>query len=130
MRKAIWALLPALALAACDVESEQLAQTSLFNQPAAKVRACFGAPDRRIAVGVEQIWVYRVGRLIVHGWVPTVGEDERPTFSAQSGDCEARFTIDSHGLRGIAYTDVSGRPIPQAERCEIPVRECLGGRRS
>lgn len=127
MRNAIWAMLPALALAGCYVDSDQLAQASLFNQPAAKVRACFGRPDRRISVGVEQIWVYRVGHLIVEGWVPAVGEDEHPTFAAPNGDCEARFTIDSHGLRGIAYTDTLGRPIPQAERCEIAVRRCLGG---
>jgi hypothetical protein len=122
---AILAVLPALALGACDVESGQLAEASLFNQPAAKIRACFGKPDQHISVGVEQIWVYRVGRLIVHGWVPAVGKDEHPTFSAPNGDCEARFTIDSHGIRGIAYTDTLGRPIPQAERCEIPVRRCL-----
>lgn len=127
MRNAIWAMLPALALAGCYVDSDQLAQASLFNQPAAKVRACFGRPDRRISVGVEQIWVYRVGHLIVEGWVPAVGEDEHPTFAAPNGDCEARFTIDSHGLRGIAYTDTLGRTIPQAERCEIAVRRCLGG---
>ena len=114
-----------LALAACEPESEQLAQASLFNRPAAKIRACFGAPDRLIPVGVEQIWVYRVGRLRVEGWLPAVGADERPTFSAPSADCEARFTIDSHGVRGIAYTDARGRSLPQGEACEIALRKCL-----
>jgi len=128
MRKAISAMLPALALAGCYVDSDQLAQAGLFNQPAAKVRACFGRPDEKIPVGVEQIWVYRVGRLVAEGWVPALGEDERPTFSAPSANCEARFTIDSHGLRGVAYADALGRPIPQAERCEIAVRRCLGPR--
>jgi len=117
---------PVLALAGCYVDSGQLAEAGLFNQPAAKVRACFGRPDERIAVGIEQIWVYRVGRLVSEGWVPALGEDERPTFSAPDRNCEARFTIDRHGLRGIAYTDAQGRPIPQAERCEIAVRRCLG----
>jgi hypothetical protein len=129
MRMAFWAWLPALALSGC-VDSGQLAESSLFNQPAEKIRDCFGAPDRRIKVGVEQIWVYRIGRLVVQGWVPAFGDDERPTFSAPSGDCEARFTVDTHGVRGIAYTDSAGRPIPQAERCAIPVRACLSGRRS
>jgi hypothetical protein len=127
MRMAILAGLPALALAGCEVDSGQIAEAALFNQPAAKVRACFGEPDQRIAVGVEHIWVYRVGSLKVQGWVATDGADERATFSAPNGDCEARFTIDSHGVRGIAYTDTTGRPIPQAERCEIAVRKCLGG---
>jgi hypothetical protein len=125
MLRWILAMTPALALAGCYVDSGQLAQASLFNQPASKVRACFGRPDQRIPVGIEQIWVYRVGTLVGEGWVPALGEDERPTFSAPTGDCEARFTIDSHGLRGIAYTDALGRPIPQAERCEIAVRRCL-----
>jgi hypothetical protein len=64
------------------------------------------------------------------GWVPALGQDERPTFSAADENCEARFTIDSHGLRGVAYADSLGRPIPQAERCEIAVRRCLGDPRS
>jgi hypothetical protein len=132
MRNAIWAIAPALALAlaGCYVDSGQLVEASLFNQPAAKVRACFGRPDQRISVGVEQIWVYRVGHLVGEGWVPALGQDERPTFSAADGNCEARFTIDSHGLRGVAYADSLGRPIPQAERCEIAVRRCLGDPRS
>ncbi len=123
----IWPLLglTALTLAACEPDSAQLAETGLFNQPAAKIRACFGEPDRRIAVGIEHIWVYRIGRLHVEGWLPTFGSDERPTFSAPTPDCEARFTIDRHGVRGIAYTDIDGKPIPQGETCEIAVRACL-----
>ncbi|MDE3176173.1 MAG: hypothetical protein KGM15_08740 [Pseudomonadota bacterium] len=114
-----------LALAGCAPDEAQLGETYLFNRPAAKIRACFGPPDQRIPVGVEQIWVYRVGRLRVEGWLPAVGADERATFSAPDGDCEARFTIDSHGVRGIAYADSRGRPLPQGERCEIAVRQCL-----
>ncbi len=114
-----------LATTACETDSGQLAEAYLFNRPAAKVRACFGEPDRRIPVGIEQIWVYKIGQLRVDGWVAALDPAERPTFSAPSGDCEARFTIDSHGVRGIAYTDARGTPIPQAERCEIAVRGCL-----
>ena len=115
----------ALVLGACEPETDQLAQAALFNGPAAKIRACYGKPDQRISVGVEQIWVYRIGRLRVDGWLPALGADERPTFSAPSPDCEARFTIDSHGVRGIAYTTSAGRPLPQGERCEIGVRRCV-----
>ena len=114
-----------LALGGCAPDEAQLGEAYLFNRPAAKIRACFGKPDRRIAVGIEQIWVYRVGQLRFEGWLPAVGTDERPTFSAPSLDCEARFTIDSHGVRGIAYTDSRGRRLPQGERCEIAVRKCL-----
>ena len=102
-----------LATTACEPDSDQLADAYLFNRPAAKVQACFGQPDRRIPVGIEQIWVYRIGRLRVDGWVAALDRQERPTFSAPSGDCEARFTIDSHGVRGIAYTDTRGAPIPR-----------------
>jgi hypothetical protein len=117
--------LAAFALAACEPDSGQLAEASLFNGPAAKIRACYGKPERRIFVGVEQIWVYRVGRLHVEGWLPTAGAAERPTFSAPNSDCEARFTIDSHGVRGIAYTTTAGKPLPQGETCEIDVKRCL-----
>jgi hypothetical protein len=51
---------------------------------------------------------------------------ERPTFSAPNPDCEARFTIDSHGVRGIAYTTTAGKPLPLGETCEIGVRQCVG----
>ena len=61
----------------------------------------------------------------VEGWLPALGADEHPTFSAPTPDCEARFTVDSHGVRGIAYTDVAGRALPQGEACEIAVRRCL-----
>jgi hypothetical protein len=125
MRTAIW-LGMALALAACQPDSGQLAEAYLFNQPTAKVRACFGEPDRRVPVGIEEIWIYRIGRLRVEGWLPALGSDERPTFSAPNGDCEARFTIDSHGLRGIRYTTTAGRSLPQGEACAIAVRRCLG----
>ena len=125
MRIGIWAALAALALCGCEPDSQQIAEAGLFNRPAAVIRACFGAPDRRIPVGIEQIWVYRVGRLRVEGWLAALGTDEHPTFSAPPPDCEARFTIDSHGLRGIAYTDAAGRALPQGERCEIAVRKCL-----
>ena len=118
-------VLAALTLGGCMPDDDQLAEAFLFNGPVATVRACFGEPDKRIPVGIEQIWVYRIGRLHVEGWVAAWGLDERPTFSAPTPDCEARFTIDSHGVRGIAYTDAAGRPIPQAERCQIAVRKCL-----
>jgi hypothetical protein len=117
--------LTALALAACEPDSVQLAEAGLFNQPAAKLRACYGEPNRRIGVGIEQIWVYRIGHLHVDGWLPALGSDERPTFSAPTPDCDARFTVDRHGVRGIYYTDVDGAPIPQGESCEIGVRRCL-----
>ena len=126
MRMGIFAAVAALMLGACETDSGQLAQAGLFNRPAAKLRACFGEPDRRIPVGIEQIWVYRLGRLKVEGWLPALGTDERPTFSAPKPDCEARFTVDSHGVRGIAYTDTAGHALPQGERCEIGVRRCLG----
>jgi hypothetical protein len=125
MRIGIFALAAALALCGCEPDSEQLAEAGLFNRPASQIRACFGPPDKRIPVGVEQIWVYDIGRLRVEGWLAALGIDEHPTFSAPTPDCEARFTVDSHGLRGIAYTDVSGRALPQGERCEIAVRKCL-----
>jgi len=125
MRIGIWAALGALALCGCEADEQQLAETYLFNRPAAKIRACFGPPDRRIPVGVEQIWVYDIGQLHVEGWLPALGADEHPTFSAPTPDCQARFTIDSHGVRGIAYTDTAGRALPQGERCEIAVRKCL-----
>jgi len=113
MRAAVWTLAAAAALAGCETDTDQIAQATLFNGPASKIRACFGRPDQRISVGVEQIWL------------PAFGNDERPTFSAPDPDCEARFTIDSHGVRGIAYTDSKGAPIPQGETCEIAVRECV-----
>jgi len=125
MRIGIWAALATLALCGCEADEQQLAQTYLFNRPAAKIRACFGPPDRRIPVGVEQIWVYDIGRLHVEGWLPALGADEHPTFSAPTPDCQARFTVDSHGVRGIAYTDTAGRALPQGEACEIAVRKCL-----
>ena len=125
MRLTFWAVLPALALCACEPDSGQLAEAGLFNRPAAKIRACFGEPDLRLRVGIEQIWIYRVGQLRVEGWLPASDADERPTFSAPTPDCEARFTVDSHGVRGVAYTDVSGRALPQGERCAIAVRRCL-----
>src|SRR5579875_482558 len=112
-------LLLALPLAACETWDSQLAETYLFNGPSSKILACYGQPDRRIPAGVEQIWVYRVGRLQVRGWVAAAGADERPTFSAPNGDCEARFTIDRQGVRGIAYTTTDGRSLPQAETCDI-----------
>src|SRR3954447_18436693 len=115
--------LAALALGGCTPDDSQLAEAYLFNRPAAKIRACFGEPDRRIPVGIEQIWVYRIGRLHVEGWVAAFDADEHPTFSAPTPDCAARFTVDPHGVPGIAYTDIRGRPIPQAERCEIAVRK-------
>ena len=55
MRIRFWAILPALALCACEPDSGQLAEADLFNRPAEKIRACFGAPDGRIPVGIEQI---------------------------------------------------------------------------
>jgi len=125
MRFGYGAAVLALVLAACEPDGGQLAEAGLFNRPAAKIRACFGEPDRRIPVGIEQIWVYRIGRLRVEGWLPAWGADERPTFSAPTPDCEARFTMDGHGLRGIAYTDAAGHALPQGERCAIPVRDCL-----
>jgi hypothetical protein len=125
MRTAILIGAAAFGIAGCEPDDDQLAQTALFNGPAAKIRTCFGKPDRRIPVGVEQIWVYRIGRLRVEGWLPAFDRDERPTFSAPNPDCEARFTIDSHGVRGIAYTDTNGAPIPEGETCAIGVRECL-----
>ncbi len=125
MRIGFWAAIAALSLCGCEADNAQLAEAGLFNRPAAKIRACFGPPDRRIPVGVEQIWVYRIGRLQVEGWLPALGADEHPTFSAPTPDCEARFTVDSHGVRGIAYTDTAGRALPQGERCEIAVRRCL-----
>ena len=125
MRATVWSLAAVVGLASCETDSDQIAQATLFNGPASKIRACFGRPDQRIPVGVEQIWVYRIGHLHVQGWLPAFGNDERPTFSAPDPDCEARFTIDSHGVRGIAYTDSKGAPIPQGETCEIAVRECV-----
>ncbi len=122
-----WLGVAALGLAACEPDSVQLAEAGLFNQPAKKIRACFGEPERRIPVGIEQIWVYRIGQLHVQGWLPALGSDERPTFSAPTPDCEARFTVDRHGVRGIDYTDVDGKPIPQGETCEIAVKRCLDG---
>jgi hypothetical protein len=115
----------ALPLAACEADGAQLAETYVFNRPAAKLKACFGEPDRRIPVGVEQIWVYRIGRLRVEGWLPALGAAERPTLSAPDGDCEAQFTVDRHGVRGISYTTTAGLPLPQGEACEIAVRDCL-----
>jgi hypothetical protein len=125
MRIWIVAALTALALAACEPDSAQLAEAGLVNRPAAKIRACFGPPDRRIAAGAEEIWVYRVGRLRVEGWLPAVGPDERPTFSAPNGDCEARFALDRYGVKVVSYTTTDGRPLPQGEDCHIDLRTCL-----
>jgi hypothetical protein len=125
MRFWIGAGLAALALAACEPDSTQLAEAGLVNQPAAKITACFGQPDRRMKAGLEEIWVYRVGRLRVEGWLPAYGPDERPTFSAPNGDCEARFTLDRYSVKGVAYTTTDGRALPQGERCEIDVKRCL-----
>jgi hypothetical protein len=127
MRVALWAsAAAALGLAACEPESDQIAEATLFNGPVAKIRECYGKPDRRIPVGIEQIWVYRIGHLHVEGWLPAFDPAERPTFSAPNPDCEARFTIDSHGVRGIAYTTTAGKPLPLGETCEIGVRQCVG----
>ena len=117
----------ALCLAACGVDDGQLAEADLYNQPARRLRDCFGEPAQKRHVGVEQVWIYDIGRLRAQGWVPALGLDEHPTFSAPTPDCQARFTVDSHGVRGIAYTDAAGHDLPQAETCDIPVRACLKG---
>jgi hypothetical protein len=127
MRFWIGAGLAALPLAACEPDGAQLAEAGLVNRPAAKIRACFGRPDQRMRAGVEEIWVYRVGRLRVEGWLAAYGADERPTFSAPNGDCEARFTLDRYGVKGVAYTATEGRALPQGEACEIDVKRCLAG---
>ena len=123
--RVMFCVLAVAALTSCGVDDEQLAATGLYNGPSKSVRACYGEPDKRIPVGVEQIWVYDVGRLHVEGWLAALGLSERPTFSAPTPDCQARFTIDSHGVRGIDYTDVLGHAIPQGETCDIGIRKCL-----
>ncbi len=115
-------------LGSCGADDGQLAETALFNQPARRLQDCFGAPLKRQRVGIEQVWIYDIGRLRAQGWVAALGLDERQTFSAPTPDCQARFTVDSHGVRGIAYADAAGHALPQAETCEIPVRACLKGR--
>ena len=125
MRTSLAFAMIALAVGGCGVDDAQLVEADLFNQPARRVRDCFGEPARRERVGVEQVWIYDIGRLRAQGWVAALGAEERQTFSAPTPDCEARFTIDSHGLRGVAYTDAAGHPMPQAEVCDIPVRACL-----
>jgi hypothetical protein len=128
MRRLGTLTLLALALGACGVDDSQLAETDLFNQPARRLKDCFGEPSRRQHVGIEQVWIYDIGRLRAQGWVAALGLDERPTFTAPTPDCQARFTVDSHGIRGIAYTDAAGHSVPQAEVCDVPVRACLKGR--
>ena len=116
-------------LSSCGVDDTQLAETDLFNQPARRLHDCFGEPSKRRHVGIEQVWIYDVGRLRAQGWVAALGLDERQTFSAPTPDCQARFTVDSHGIRGIAYTDAAGHALPQAEVCDTPVRACLKGQK-
>jgi hypothetical protein len=128
MRKFGSIMLLATTLGACGVDDAQLAQTDLFNQPARRLHDCFGEPSKRLRVGIEQVWIYDIGRLRAQGWVAALGLDERQTFSAPTPYCQARFTVDSHGVRGIAYTDAAGHALPQAEICEVPVRACLKGR--
>jgi hypothetical protein len=128
MRKFGSITLLATTLGACGVDDAQLAQTDLFNQPARRLHDCFGEPSKRLRVGIEQVWIYDIGRLRAQGWVAALGLDERQTFSAPTPYCQARFTVDSHGVRGIAYTDAAGHALPQAEICEVPVRACLKGR--
>ena len=115
-------------LGGCGVDDAQLAETDLFNQPARRLHECFGEPAKRQRVGIEQVWIYDIGRLRAQGWVAALGLDEHQTFSAPTPDCQARFTVDSHGVRGIAYTDAAGHALPQAEVCDTPVRACLKGR--
>ncbi len=117
-----------MALSACGVDDSQLAETDLFNQPARRLHDCFGEPTQRQRVGIEQVWIYDIGRLRAQGWVAALGLDERPPFTAPTPDCQARFTVDSHGIRGVAYTDAAGHALPQAEVCDVPVRACLKGR--
>ncbi len=128
MRRFATLFLLTASLGACGVDDSQLVQTDLINQPAQRLHACFGAPAKRERVGVEQVWIYNIGKLRAQGWVAALGLDEHQTFSAPTPDCQARFTIDSHGIRGVAYTDASGHALPQAEVCDIRARACLGGR--
>ena len=130
MRKISATALLCTTLGACGVDGAQLAETDLFNQPARRLHECFGEPAKRLRVGVEQVWIYDIGRLRAQGWVAALGLDERQTFSAPTPECQARFTVDSHGVRGIAYTDAAGHALPQAETCDIPVRACLRGRQA
>ncbi len=90
MRAAIRSLAAAIALGGCETDSDQVAQATLFNGPASKIRACFGKPDRRIPVGVEQIWVYR----------------HRPSACG--------------GLAAGLRTPTSGRPFPRPPQTAKP----------
>ncbi len=127
MQKFLALALVGAALTSCGVDDAQLAETDLFNQPARRVKECFGEPSQRQRVGVEQVWIYDIGRLRAQGWLAALGLDEHPPFTAPTPDCQMRFTVDSHGVRGIDYTDAAGHALPQAEVCQTTVRACLTG---
>ena len=106
----------------CEPDSVQLAEAYLFNQPAAKVRACFGEPDRRIPVGIEQIWVYRIGRLQVDGWLAALGPDERPTFSAPTATARRASPSTATACAASPTPTTRGRADSAGRTCEIAVR--------
>jgi hypothetical protein len=114
-----------LAIAGCAnnaPEVDQKAQHFMIGLSETRLKACVGRPDRRIPVGLEEIWVYRIGRL--HGYGPPL-PPLNETILAPSGPCNVRFVVDRYGVSQIAYTLPSGASLPLGQVCDFDVDRCL-----
>jgi hypothetical protein len=103
-------------------ETDQIAQSTLIGRSARAIRACLGNPDKRIPVGDEAIWVYRIGALSADGAAWLIPLDLN--FLRSGGACDVRIVVTPYGVNQVYYALPDGAGLPLGQLCRFPVELC------
>jgi len=124
-----WGSLAAmLTLSACGPKPEvdQIAQSRLIGLSEKKILACLGEPAKRVAIGTEQIWTFRIGQMLNEGGLLALGLNEYATPFPPDRACNVNVVIDRHGVSQVTYAKADGRALPLGQLCEFDVNRCVG----
>ncbi len=120
-----------LAVAGCDAwppEVDQIAQQSMIGLSKRKIRACMGAPARRVVIGSTEIWTYSSGYLWTEGPVWAIGLNLGAPPFGPSGPCNVKVTMTDSVVSQVTYSRSDGGELPIGQQCVFPVEACVGAR--
>jgi len=118
-----------LALAGCAQQApevDQLAQSGMIGLSRQTIRACMGAPFRRVTIGATEIWTYPNGAAGVEGLFLASGVNGMASWFGPRRSCRVNVVMTHAVVSQVTYAALDGGPLALGESCQIAVRNCLG----
>ena len=106
-------------------EVDQIAQHSMTGMSVTKLKACLGRPSRSIPAGLDEIWVYPIGRLEGYGPQFAVVLNENVPPLGVSGACDVRVVVNRYGVSQVGYSLRDGEALPLGQTCRFAVERCV-----